>query len=197
MMNRKVSLKFEYKTIQNRRGGERESPPHTHTRAHAHTHTHTEREKGFLLCWMVPQLCTSWQSVQRLLWGAYEFCQWISMPNGQWRLEWRATWWHYVSQQAVMFMHVSLWFVSSRQQSSVPLAICSQLQSVSSVFRYGAIYFIVQRVFLYDTYVKYGSAKKCQKNFWCKFCHERFPSRQTIHNLVNQLRKMGLFIDKN
>jgi hypothetical protein len=45
-----------------------------------------------------------------------------------------------------------------------------------------------QRLFLYETYVKYGSAGKC----WQKFRDERVPSRQTIHNLVNKLRT-GLF----
>jgi hypothetical protein len=44
---------------------------------------------------------------------------------------------------------------------------------------------------MYDTYVKYGSARKFRR----KFYDERFPSRQTIHNLVNKLRT-GLLIDK-
>jgi hypothetical protein len=51
-----------------------------------------------------------------------------------------------------------------------------------------------QHVFLYDTFVKYGSARKCQRKFQCKFHDERVPSRQTIHNLVNKLRSMGLLI---
>jgi hypothetical protein len=49
-----------------------------------------------------------------------------------------------------------------------------------------------QLVFLYDTYAKYRSARKCRR----KFCDERVPSRQTIHNLVNKLRSMGLLINK-
>jgi transposase len=49
-----------------------------------------------------------------------------------------------------------------------------------------------QRVFLYDTYVKYGSAGKCRR----KFRDERVPSRQTIHNLVNKLRTTGLSTGK-
>jgi transposase len=49
-----------------------------------------------------------------------------------------------------------------------------------------------QRVFLYDTHVKYGFARKRRR----KFCEERVPSRQTIHNLVNKLRKTELVIDK-
>jgi transposase len=49
-----------------------------------------------------------------------------------------------------------------------------------------------QCVFLYDTYVKYGSSGKCQR----KFRDERVPSRQTIHNLVNKLKTTGLLTDK-
>jgi hypothetical protein len=48
-----------------------------------------------------------------------------------------------------------------------------------------------QRIFLYDTYVKYGYAGKCRH----KFHDETVPSRQTIHNLVNKLRTMGLLLD--
>jgi hypothetical protein len=41
--------------------------------------------------------------------------------------------------------------------------------------------------------VKYGSARK----YWQKFPHKlRAPSRQTIHNLVNEPRTMGLSIHK-
>jgi hypothetical protein len=53
-----------------------------------------------------------------------------------------------------------------------------------------------QRVFLYDTYVKYGSAGKCRRKFRRKFLDERVSSRQTIHNLVNKLRTTGLLTDK-
>jgi hypothetical protein len=51
-------------------------------------------------------------------------------------------------------------------------------------------------IFLYDSYVKYGSAGKCRWKFQCKFRNERVPSRQTIHNLVNKLRTTWLSIDK-
>jgi hypothetical protein len=57
-------------------------------------------------------------------------------------------------------------------------------------------YTLEQRVFLYDIYVKYGSARKCRRKFRCTFRDERVPSRQTIHNLVNKLRTTGLLIDK-
>jgi transposase len=56
-------------------------------------------------------------------------------------------------------------------------------------------YISEQRVFLYVTYVKYGSARKCRRKFRRKFCGERVPSRQTIHNLVNKLRTTGLLIE--
>jgi transposase len=49
-----------------------------------------------------------------------------------------------------------------------------------------------QRVFLYVTHVKYGSARKCRR----EFRDERVLSRQTIHNLVNKLRTTGLLVDK-
>jgi hypothetical protein len=52
-----------------------------------------------------------------------------------------------------------------------------------------------QRVFLYDTYVKYASSGKCRRKFRRKFHDERVPSRQIIHNLVNKLRTMGLLIN--
>jgi transposase len=57
-------------------------------------------------------------------------------------------------------------------------------------------YSLEQRVFLYDTHMKYGSAGKCRRKFQRKFHAERVPSRQTIHNLVNKLRTTGFLIDK-
>jgi hypothetical protein len=57
-------------------------------------------------------------------------------------------------------------------------------------------YTLEQRLFLYDTYVKHGSAGKCWRKFWCKFHDERVPSRQTICSLVNKRRTMGPLIDK-
>jgi hypothetical protein len=55
-----------------------------------------------------------------------------------------------------------------------------------------AWYTLVQHVFLYDMYVKYKSATKCQR----KFRNERVSRRQTIHNFVNKLITMWLLIDK-
>jgi hypothetical protein len=57
-------------------------------------------------------------------------------------------------------------------------------------------YTLEQRVFLYDTYVKYRSARKCRRKFRHKFHDERVPSRHTIHNLVNTLRTTELLIAK-
>jgi hypothetical protein len=48
------------------------------------------------------------------------------------------------------------------------------------------------RVFVYDTYMKYGSAGKCRRKLRRKFRDESIPSRQTIHNLVNKLSTTGL-----
>jgi hypothetical protein len=49
-------------------------------------------------------------------------------------------------------------------------------------------YTLGQRVFLYDTYVKYGSAGKYRRKCRRKFRDETVYSRQTIHNLVNKQR---------
>jgi hypothetical protein len=50
---------------------------------------------------------------------------------------------------------------------------------------------------MYDTYVKYGCAGKCQQIFWRKFRDERVPNMQTIRNLVNKRWTTALLIDKN
>jgi hypothetical protein len=79
-------------------------------------------------------------------------------------------------------------FVICQQWAAVISSISrSQLQlmiNVSVMVRYT----LEQRVFLYDIYVKYGSARKCRRKFRRKFHDERGPSKQTIHNLVNELR---------
>jgi hypothetical protein len=51
-------------------------------------------------------------------------------------------------------------------------------------------------MFLYDTNVKYGSARECRRKFRRKFRDERVPSRQTIHSMVNKLTVTGLLTDK-
>jgi hypothetical protein len=59
-----------------------------------------------------------------------------------------------------------------------------------------ARYTLEQHVFMYDSYVKYGFIRKCERKFRREFHDEKVPSRQTIHNLVNKLRTTGLLIDK-
>jgi hypothetical protein len=49
-------------------------------------------------------------------------------------------------------------------------------------------YTLEQHVFLYDTYVKYGSARKCWRKFRRNFHDESVLSRQTSHSLVNKLK---------
>jgi hypothetical protein len=78
----------------------------------------------------------------------------------------------------------------------VGLGIVFRRISTGRGLRHG-VYTLEQRVFLYDTYMKYGSAGKCRRKFRRKFRDERFPSRQTIHNLVNKLRTTGLLRNKN
>jgi transposase len=51
------------------------------------------------------------------------------------------------------------------------------------------------RVFLYDTYVKCNSARKCQRQFVRKFPGVRVPHRNTIQNLVNKVRTTGVITD--
>jgi hypothetical protein len=57
-------------------------------------------------------------------------------------------------------------------------------------------YTLEYHVFLYVTYMKYGSARKCLRKFRRKSRDERVTGRQTIHNLLNKLRRTGLLIDK-
>jgi hypothetical protein len=53
-----------------------------------------------------------------------------------------------------------------------------------------------QRVFLHDTYEKYGSARKCLRKCRRKFGDERVPKKQTIHDLGNKLRSTGILTRK-
>jgi transposase len=57
-------------------------------------------------------------------------------------------------------------------------------------------YTLGQRVFLYDIYMKYGSARKSRRKFRRKVRDEIIPSRQTVHNLVNKLTTTGLLMRK-
>ncbi|XP_069683792.1 probable ATP-dependent RNA helicase DDX52 isoform X1 [Periplaneta americana] len=57
-------------------------------------------------------------------------------------------------------------------------------------------YTLEQRIFLYDTYVKCSSARQCQTNFHHKFPDVTIPSRTTVHNLVNKVRRTGSILNK-
>lgn len=59
-----------------------------------------------------------------------------------------------------------------------------------------AEYTLEQRIFLYDTYVKYSSARRCRREFQQRFAGVRIPSRSTIHDLVNKVRRTGSFLNK-
>jgi hypothetical protein len=76
------------------------------------------------------------------------------------------------------------------QQVSVPLTICSRFQLVSSLARHCAAYFRAARIS-----VKYGCARKCRQEFRRKFCDERVHNSETIHSLVNKLRRKGFSIE--
>ncbi|XP_021921561.1 uncharacterized protein LOC110830678 isoform X4 [Zootermopsis nevadensis] len=52
-----------------------------------------------------------------------------------------------------------------------------------------------QRLFLYDSYVRYNSARKSQRKFGRKFPGVRIPTRYAIHYLVNKVRKTGVLRD--
>jgi hypothetical protein len=97
-------------------------------------------------------------------------------------------------EQCGSFVGICLWFVSSGRQLSAPLALLSY--NYSAVCSVVVRYTLEQRVFLYDPYVKHGSAGKCRRKFRRKFRDERVSSRQTIHTLVNKLRSTGLLVDK-
>ncbi|KAJ4430118.1 hypothetical protein ANN_22328 [Periplaneta americana] len=53
-----------------------------------------------------------------------------------------------------------------------------------------------QCTFLEDAYVKYSSARRCRREFEHRFADVRIPSRSTIHNLVNKVRRTGSFLNK-
>jgi hypothetical protein len=57
-------------------------------------------------------------------------------------------------------------------------------------------YSLEKHVYVYATYVKYGSVGTCWRIFRNTACDERIPSRQTIHNLVNTFRSTGLPMEK-
>jgi hypothetical protein len=105
-------------------------------------------------------------------------------------------WRHYVPRRAVRFIRGCLWFIRSGRQFSAPLAICSHLQLVSSVFRHGSVCFKTPYISVYDIYMEYGPARNCRRIFRSKFHAKKVPSRKIIHNLANKRTSAGLLTDK-
>jgi hypothetical protein len=101
------------------------------------------------------------------------------------------------SEQCGSCVGVCLWFVSSLQQFSAPLAILFYIFIVSeqcctswcSIF-YSNMYYCMTSVCNMDILESVG------KKFWHEFRDERVPSKQTIHNLVDILRTTRLLLDK-
>jgi hypothetical protein len=90
---------------------------------------------------------------------------------------------------------VCLWFISSGRQLSAPLAVCSQLKLVSSVFRHGSVYFRATCIFVWHLR-KIPICWKCWRKCQRKFRDDQVPRRQTIHNLVNKRISTGTLTDK-
>jgi hypothetical protein len=49
---------------------------------------------------------------------------------------------------------------------------------------------------VYESYVKCGSARKCQRKFRSKFPGITFPSTTGIHKLIKKVRYTGSLLDK-
>lgn len=57
-------------------------------------------------------------------------------------------------------------------------------------------YSVQQRVFMYDSYVKYSSWKKCVQKFSRKYPGFTLPSKSTIYRIVRQVHRTGTVLDK-
>lgn len=57
-------------------------------------------------------------------------------------------------------------------------------------------YTLEQRVYMYDTYVKSGSAREVRRRFRRKFQEITVPQRETVHKLVNKVRRTGSVLDR-
>jgi transposase len=57
-------------------------------------------------------------------------------------------------------------------------------------------YNIQQRIFLYDSYVKYSSYKKCARKFGQKYPGFIVPSKSTIYRIVQKVRRTGTVLNK-
>jgi hypothetical protein len=57
-------------------------------------------------------------------------------------------------------------------------------------------YTVEQHAFLYESYVKCGSARKCQRKFHRKLSGITVPSITGIHKLIKKVRSTGSLVDK-
>jgi hypothetical protein len=57
-------------------------------------------------------------------------------------------------------------------------------------------YTLEQRVYIYDTYVKSGSARKVRRRFGRKFQDVTVPQRETVHRLMNKVRETESVLDR-
>jgi hypothetical protein len=67
-----------------------------------------------------------------------------------------------------------------QQYAAVISSICHCSQFQLAVWNVMVWYTLEQRVFLYDTYVKYGSGRKCRRKLRRTFHDEIISSRQFI-----------------
>jgi hypothetical protein len=58
------------------------------------------------------------------------------------------------------------------------------------------VQYTVEHVSLYELYVKYGSTRKCRREFHCKFPGISVPSTTGIHKLINKVMSTGSLLDK-
>ncbi|KAJ4441342.1 hypothetical protein ANN_11197 [Periplaneta americana] len=94
-------------------------------------------------------------------------------------------------------------FLWGQLKGKMYLEIVNTIQELKDKIRTGiqclsimAEYTLEQRIFLYDAYVKYSSARRCRREFEHRFAGVRIPSRSTIHDLVNKVRRTGSFLNK-
>jgi hypothetical protein len=57
-------------------------------------------------------------------------------------------------------------------------------------------YTVEQRVFLYESFVKYVSARKCKRKLIVNFLGITVPSTTGIHRLIKKVRSLGSLLDK-
>ena len=53
-----------------------------------------------------------------------------------------------------------------------------------------------KRIFLYDGYAKYSSARRCRRKFQRQFAGVRILSSLTIHERVSTVKRTGSFLNK-